>query len=77
MPCAIFWTHVCVGGGANGTGEERMEMAVLEINDLTVDFETEQGLCKRLIIYVERVPGRSSAWSVKVAVARRPWRAAS
>src|SRR5437763_13731388 len=59
MRYATSWTHACAGGDARassprGRGERRVIqrrdwcMAVLEINDLVVDFETDQGIVQAI-----------------------------
>ncbi len=46
MLCVTFWIRASAGDAANE--KEDLHMAVLEINDLTVEFETDQGVVQAI-----------------------------
>src|SRR5690349_9751678 len=58
MPCATSWTPACAEGGVSALSHRQRErrgrqrrnghMAVLEINNLVVDFETDQGIVQAI-----------------------------
>jgi hypothetical protein len=57
-----------------GEKKEHRPMPVLEVNNLVVDFETDEGVVEAIDHFTLTVQeGKSSASWERAAVARRPW----